>query len=230
MSGPKRNADKVNTIGIVVIGICGAVLTYVSIVALQAFYISDSSEVQTMADYGGQERTFQSIRADQMSTLKTYRPNALPPAGKDGTAPPQTYVIPIDQAIRLVVQGAKADPANLVPAIGPAVKPTVKEIYGRPVVIPSGPAPGAGSAPAPADGAGSAAAPAAGAPAGAPEGPGAGSSAPMTPTAGQAQGGGAPPGAEGQPVKDAGGGPAAPKEPAATPKEPATAPKKGNAS
>lgn len=37
MSGPHRNPDKINTIGIVVVGICGAVLVYVSIVALQAF-------------------------------------------------------------------------------------------------------------------------------------------------------------------------------------------------
>jgi hypothetical protein len=44
MSGPHRNPDKINTIGIVVVGICGAVLVYVSIVALQAFYMDDSSD------------------------------------------------------------------------------------------------------------------------------------------------------------------------------------------
>ena len=33
--GPHRNPDKLNTIGIVVVGICGAVLVYVTIVALQ---------------------------------------------------------------------------------------------------------------------------------------------------------------------------------------------------
>ena len=55
MSGPKRNPDKLNTIGVVVVGICGAVMVYVTIVALQAFYINDTSEIQTMADYGGQD-------------------------------------------------------------------------------------------------------------------------------------------------------------------------------
>ncbi len=57
MSGPKRNPDKLNTIGVVVVGICGAVLVYVTIVALQAFYMNNTSELQTMADYGGQDLT-----------------------------------------------------------------------------------------------------------------------------------------------------------------------------
>ena len=55
MSGPKRNPDSLNTIGVVVVGICGAVMVYVSITALQAFYMNDTSELQTMADYGGQD-------------------------------------------------------------------------------------------------------------------------------------------------------------------------------
>ena len=55
MSSAPRNPDKLNTIGIVVVGVCGAVLVYVSIVALQAFYMTDTAGVQTMADYGGQD-------------------------------------------------------------------------------------------------------------------------------------------------------------------------------
>ena len=54
MSGPKRNADKLNTIGVVVVGICGAVLVYVSIVALQAFYMNDTSRAP---DDGGLRRS-----------------------------------------------------------------------------------------------------------------------------------------------------------------------------
>ena len=64
MSGPKRNPDKLNTIGIVVVGICGAVLVYVTIVASQAFYMNDTSEMQTMADYGGQDTPLKSLKAD----------------------------------------------------------------------------------------------------------------------------------------------------------------------
>jgi len=185
MSGPKRNPDKINTIGIVVVGICGAVLTYVSIVALQAFYMDDSSEIQMMADYGGQDTSFKSIRTQQLENVKTYAPKAAPPAPKEGQpAAPQTYTIAIDDAIRLVVESAKKDPSNLVPAIGPAVTPSVLPIFGRPkLIVPPAPAPAPGAA---APDAGSAAAPA--------DGAGAGSSAPTTPTGGQGPGGGPPPG------------------------------------
>src|SRR6266496_3389941 len=65
MSGPKRNPDRLNTIGVVVVGICGAVLVYVTIVALEAFYVNDTSEIQTMADYGGQDTGAKSLRTDQ---------------------------------------------------------------------------------------------------------------------------------------------------------------------
>ena len=189
MSGPHRNPDRLNSIGIVVVGICGAVLVYVSIVALQAFYMDDSSEIQTMQDYGGQDATFRTQRAQQLENLQKYEPKAA--------SANQTYTISIDDAIPLVVRDAKKDPSNMVPAIGPAVTPTVKPIYGRPQPLqqpgaPGGAAPGGGSA-APADGAGA--------------GPGAGSAAPMTPTGGQGPGGGAPPGTEGPALKDPSGAP-----------------------
>ena len=69
MSGPKRNPDKLNTIGVVVVGICGAVLVYVTIVALQAFYMNNTSEIQTMADYGGQDMTAKGRKADEMRNI-----------------------------------------------------------------------------------------------------------------------------------------------------------------
>ena len=69
MSGPKRNPDKLNTIGIVVVGICGAVLVYVTIVALEAFYVNDTSEIQTMADYGGQDTTAKVHKASEMTNI-----------------------------------------------------------------------------------------------------------------------------------------------------------------
>jgi len=214
MSGPHRNPDKLNSIGIVVVGICGAVLVYVSIVTLQAFYMNDTSDVQTMADYGGQDTTFKTLRAQQLDNLQKYEPKAPPQAPKEGPTPPQTYSISIDDAIPLVVRSAKRDPSNLVPALGPANAPTVKPIYGRPHLL-NEPAPGAapaGAAPAPA-GAGT-------------ETPGAGSSAPMTPTGGQGPGGGPPPGTQGQPLSNPSGAPAK-AEPAANPSpknEPAAPP------
>jgi len=132
MSGPHRTPDKINTIGIVVVGICGSVLVYVSIVALQAFYMDDSSEIQTIQDYGGQDATFKSIRADQLKNLKSYAPHPAPQPKEGEPSPPQRYMIAIDDAIPLVVQGAKQDPSNLVPAIGPATTPSVLPIFGRP--------------------------------------------------------------------------------------------------
>ena len=99
MSGPKRNPDKLNTIGIVVVGICGAVLVYVTIVALQAFYQNDTSTVQTMADYGGNDTTARSIKSTQQASITQYGKNAGAPG-----APPASYRIPIDQAMKLAIQ------------------------------------------------------------------------------------------------------------------------------
>src|SRR4029079_17066156 len=104
MSGPKRNPDKLNTIGLVVVGICGAVLVYVTIVALQAFYMNDTAEVQTMADYGGQDITARHIRASQTSTLTA--PSSPNPAPRSASEI-QTYRIPLDVAMKAVVADAK---------------------------------------------------------------------------------------------------------------------------
>lgn len=181
MSGPKRNPDKLNTIGIVVVGICGAVLVYVTIVALQAFYMNDTSEVQTMADYGGNDKTAASIKTAQIHNITDPGKNAAA-AGKA-----ETYRISIDDAMKIVVEQAKVDPSMLVPSQGRADKPTVMPIFGRPQ--PLAPA----TAPAPADGAGSgSAAPADGAGAG--SGSAAPPAAPMAPTGGQGPGGSAPTG------------------------------------
>ncbi len=129
MSGPKRTADKVNTIGIVVIGICSAVLVYVTIVALQAFYMGDTSEIQTMADYGGQDSQAKAIRAEQTGTItKSTTPNPPPKT----TAEVQTYRIPIAVAMQRVVDDAKKDAGMLIPAFGASKCRTVLPDFGRP--------------------------------------------------------------------------------------------------
>lgn len=116
MSGPKRNADSLNTIGVVVVGICGAVMVYVSITALQAFYMNDTSELQTMADYGGQDTTAKSHKAEEMRNITE------PVMG--------TRSIPIDKAMDLVVKDAKDHPDHLVPAaqVGGDWKPKASEV------------------------------------------------------------------------------------------------------
>lgn len=174
MSGPKRNPDKLNTIGIVVVGICGAVLVYVTIVALQAFYVNDTSEIQTMADYGGQDTGARSLRTDQINRIGEYGTNAKPAAPKAGEAArPQTYRVPVDVAMKLVVEGAKQDAGKLIPSLGPSDKSTVLPVFGRPKLAPA-------PAPAPAGGA-AAGAETAGAPAGAPATPAAATTLPTAP-------------------------------------------------
>ncbi len=143
MSGPKRNPDKINTIGIVVVGICGAVLVYVTIVALQAYYANDTSEIQTMKDYGGQDITAKTHKAAEMQNISEN--------GKSGTL----YRIPIDEAMKDVVRDVKTDPAHLVPGLPKADKPTIEPVFGRPKTL-STPPP---AAPAAGTGSGSAAAP-----------------------------------------------------------------------
>jgi hypothetical protein len=215
MSGAKRNPDRLNTIGVIVVGICGAVLVYVTIVALEAFYVNDTSEIQTMADYGGQDTNAKSLRTDQVNRIGEYGTNPKPAAPKANEPErQQSYRIPIDLAMKLVVEGARSDPAALVPAVGRSEKATVLPIFGRPKLIPAQPptgpfAPAPGATPAgavPAPGAGSDA------------GSGAGSArdlpaAPMVPTG--AGTGPAPVGGAGSLDKPA--APAPPVPPAATP-------------
>lgn len=135
--GAKRNSDTLNTIGIVVIGLCGAVLVYVSIVLLQAFYINDSSTVQLMADYGGQDTDFQRGRADEVARISQCS-NVMGAAGTNTSK----HTIRIEDAMRLVVEGARRDPAALVPELGRADQPTIQAKPGRPTPL---------AAPAPAD-------------------------------------------------------------------------------
>ena len=194
MSGPKRNPDKLNTIGVVVVGICGAVLVYVTIVALQAFYMNNTSEIQTMADYGGQDLTAKGRKADEMRNISEPGKNAV------GEGQQPTFRIPIDHAMKLIIEDAKKDPSHLVPALPPSTKASIEPVFGRPKP--------AGAAPA-GDAAG--AAPAGAAPAAAPTGAAPGDAAP----AGNAGAAGAsapqvPTGAAGQPqpVPGAGGKPA----------------------
>lgn len=177
MSGPKRTADKLNTIGIVVVGICSAVLVYVTIVALQAFYMDDTSEIQMMADYGGQDSKAKAIKAEQTGNItRSTIPNPAPKS----TVEIQTYRIPISVAMQKVVDEAKRDPSLLVPAFGPAKCRTVLPDFGRPKADDKPPCAAWGQpdpAPTPT--------------------PEPGTDVPTTPTGGTGPGGGPPPGGQG---------------------------------
>lgn len=166
MSGPKRNPDKLNTIGVVVVGICGAVLVYVSIVALQAFYMNDTSSVQSKADYEGMDTTAKGKKADELRNINEVASNG------NGT-----FRMKIDDAMKGVVEAAKTDPSHLTGGkLPPSTKESIPPQFGRPKLggtDAAAPAGAGGAAPA---GEGSAAAPAGTGSAAAPAG--AGSAAP----------------------------------------------------
>jgi hypothetical protein len=232
MSGPKRNPDRLNTIGIVVVGICGAVLVYVTIVALEAFYVNDTSEIQTMADYGGQDTGARSLRAEQTSRIGDYGTNPRPaPPKANEPARPQSYRVPIDIAMKLVVDGARTDPGALVPAVGRSDKSTVLPVFGRPKIIPppaAAPAP-AGVAP-PAAGSGAAPGAAAGSGAGSAAGSGAATELPAAPRVPTGAGTGPSPVGGAGPLDKSGAAPKAGSGSAAPPKagSGSAAPPKGN--
>jgi hypothetical protein len=167
MSGPKRNPDSLNTIGVVVVGICGAVMVYVSITALQAFYMNDTSELQTMQDYGGQDTTAKSHKAEEMRNI--YEPQIGTPS------------ITIDKAMDLIVRDAKQHPDHLVPSVqvgsdGQAFKPKATEVAhsGAPELLVVTPPPAAAAG----TGAGSGSGSGSGAGAGAGAGSGSGAASP----------------------------------------------------
>jgi hypothetical protein len=127
---PKRNQDKVNSLTIVMIGICSAVLVYVSIAALQAFYSNDVADVQTMADYGGQDQGAKDLRSKQVGNISTVSKGATTDKGA-------TFQIKIDDAMKKTLEAAKVDPADLVPMVGAQKTPTILPVFGRPKLIPA---------------------------------------------------------------------------------------------
>ncbi len=150
MSGAPRNSDKLNSLAIVTVGVCASALVYVSVILLQAYYSNDTAQIQTMADYGGQETSALSLKSAQMNNISEY-------VNKMGTPdnPKSSHQVPIALAMELVAADAKKDASNLAPGIDPASKkPTVAPIFGRPKPLgtlpPGAPAPAAATPAVPA--------------------------------------------------------------------------------
>jgi len=144
----KRNPDHLNTVGVVVAALAGSVLVYVSIVLLQAYYMNDTAEAELAATYQGQDLVHQTLKSEQLGHIQ--------PSQGIKNANQETFVIPIDRAIELVVAEAQRDPAFLVPSQGRSDQPSAAPSYGRPKPLSATiPAPvaapaGAGTSPAPA--------------------------------------------------------------------------------
>src|SRR5204862_47262 len=137
MSGPKRNPDRLNTIGVVAVGICGAVLVYVTIVALEAFYVNDTSGLQTMADYGGQDTGPKWLRTEQVNRRAGY--GSDPPA-----AAPRLRLRAAPLAAR---HHRKAMASKSITALAGAAGVLVLAIAGPKVVLAHPPAPDSATAP-----------------------------------------------------------------------------------
>jgi hypothetical protein len=136
MEGPKKNPDKLNTIGVVTVGAVGSSLVYLSIVGLQAFYVNETSTVDSVATFGDQAKARSSLKSDQVGKITDpRRMNWNDTAGKP------VISIPIDAAKKLIVQDAKVDPANLIPVVGKSEKSTIQPIFGRPIALPAAPPP-----------------------------------------------------------------------------------------
>jgi hypothetical protein len=164
VSGPKRANDVVNNFGIVLIGVVSAILVWVSVVALQAYYDIGAGKLELERLEAGQEHGVRELKAKQTAALHELKWLDQ----KKGTV-----AIDIDSAMAMVVRDAKAGAPSLVPAIGPHDLATVPALPGRPADAAAAPAPAPAGAPAaaPAPAPAGAAAPApAGAPAAAPAG------------------------------------------------------------
>ena len=169
---PKKQQDRVNAYGIVLIGLVGTVLIWVSVVALQAYYNRTSGALRSERDAEWKNKDVMDLKTAQLAELRDSK-FVNPQKG--------IVTIPIDQAEVLVLKGLRDGDPSVVPAVGPHDLPTVPAVWGRPV---DAAAPAAGG-PAAVPAAGGAAAPAAAGGAAAPA-PAAGGAAAPAPAAGGA--------------------------------------------
>lgn len=136
MEGAKKNPDRMNTIAIVTVGLTGAVLVYLSIIGIEAWYLNESSAVDHVAKFGKQAETRKTLKAEQVGKITeprlgvVYGPNNV-----------QLYTTPIDTAKELILRDVKVDPANLVPVIGKSEKATIEPWFGRPKPLTAPPTP-----------------------------------------------------------------------------------------
>lgn len=124
MEATEKQPDQLNMLGVLVVGLSGALLVYISFIALQAYYETGASELEAQRESEGIDMEYRSLLAEQQSALQELR-------WIDQNR--QIVSLPIADAMQRVVEAAKADPAAaLVPAVGAHDTPTVPAIPGRP--------------------------------------------------------------------------------------------------
>ena len=128
--GAAKKNNTLNTLGIVTVGVVGAVLVYVSIIGLQSFYVSETSPIAEVKSFGTQGEVKSSLKAEQIGNITELR---MKSKGKPEDT--QLYTIGIDAGKKLIIRDAQ-DPSRLVPAVGPSIKPTIAPAFGRPQPLP----------------------------------------------------------------------------------------------
>jgi len=151
MEGKPKAEDRMNMVNVVTVGVVGVLLVWVSIVALQAYYKSTLDKAEQERLVAGQTVDLTKVRAAEGALINGYS------ARMSGTAQKKVMVIPVQDAMKKVVDELKADPAaSVVPEIGPQTKAT-RHPYPPFGAIkdeaPATPAPTDGATPAPTDGA-----------------------------------------------------------------------------
>jgi hypothetical protein len=130
--GEKKNPDKLNTVGIVTVGLAGSAMVYLAIIGVQALYQNETSQVDEVAQFGRQADVRNTLKAEQVGYINEPRIRQ----GATGIGGAQLHIIPIEAAKDLVLNDVKVDPANLVPAVSRSEFTTIKPVFGRPVALP----------------------------------------------------------------------------------------------
>ncbi len=106
---PRKQTDTLNTVAIVVIGLAGALLVYISAVALQAFYRNESTELLAQRDSWGMSSDLDALRSEQEAKL----------IGK---------LEPAEQAVIAQLRSGRG--GSLVPSVGSQDKATIPPVVG----------------------------------------------------------------------------------------------------
>lgn len=101
--------DKVNVLGIVTVGVVSALLLWVAVVALQAYYENSFGAEQARKNALNKSAAYRTVKAEQAADLDEY-------AWVDR----KTGIVrlPIEHAMELVVHDLQAGAPSLVPAVG----------------------------------------------------------------------------------------------------------------
>src|SRR5690606_17273751 len=105
MSGlPHKAKDRLNTVGIVVVGLSTAALLWASVIGLQAFYYNSAGDLESQRNAHNKGREMRDLKAQQRADLDDSK-YIDPQKG--------TVTLPIESAMKLVVRDVNAAAPSL---------------------------------------------------------------------------------------------------------------------